>query len=185
MGAKRIVPDRSSPDEAEAIIADLIPDFGVRTSCLELLASEIDEANRFAPAGWGVTLGATRVRLNVGPIEVLIVVANRVHTIADNESLSPGDKAKFAQLEATVDGPAFYRSVPQSIAINIAADSEYATQAIALLRQAALRPIEVALKTATGHWKQSSWAHSHSPGVIEYASKAVGRDLPSPSYVEL
>lgn len=184
MAAEKIILDRSSSEKAAAIIETLLPNIRVRNSYLELLASEIERVSEIAPSAWGLTLRPAQVRLNAGPIEVLTLVSDCIHVIVHTEHLSFADRTKFEELGAAIDGPTFYTSVPGSVAINMDADSDKALETVALLRRPALSLIEIAVKTRRGYWRRSSWGHAHSPGVIDYAPKAVGRDLPSPGYVQ-
>ncbi|HVC44361.1 MAG TPA: hypothetical protein VND20_06045 [Candidatus Binataceae bacterium] len=170
--------DRNNEADARRVIESIIPDTAERRSVLSLLAELIERGNRASVRAWGLTLSSNGIRLNVGPIEVFTLRDSvGPHFIIDNGSLSAAERVSLESAGAEIYGPPVYRSVPQSVGVEIPIGG--VQQAAGMLLPAALNLVEAAAARRPG---QLSWWRAHSPGAIRYIGEFLGRDLPQPSY---
>lgn len=172
--------DRNRAADARAVIEAILPDESERRTVLSLLAELIERANRASVKAWGLTLKPYGMRLNVGPIEVFTLYNRdpvRSHFIIDNGSLGAAEREALESADAEIYGPPVYRSVPQSVGVEIPTGG--VQQAAGILLPPALEIVDAAAARRPG---RLSWWAAHSPGAVRYIGEFLGRDLPQPSY---
>jgi hypothetical protein len=167
--------DRNSQQAAARVIERLLPEGRSRIEILRFLGSSIERANALEPAAWGVTLTDQMLRLNVGRIETLTVTQDSVHLVLTRGSLPRGLES-MADVVLHPDTGSLHPSVPGSIACDIPASQFPAARAQVAESHRVL--LEHAARTAS----RTSWAASHSPGVLRYLAGVLGIALPVPAY---
>lgn len=181
--------DRHDPSVARELIEWLIADADVRRIYLTRLADTIQLAHRQCPTSWGVTLFDTRLRLNVGMIEVLVIydvqrIETRINYVLHDRT---GGDAVWPVLETcgvsvTMNGfdsqqaVGGYRSVPGSM--NCFFDVADLAVVDAAIGDYHVRLVEAATRTP----RHTMTARAHSPGVIAYLRAELGREIPDPAY---
>lgn len=161
----------SAPFErvASAILPDCDED--TRRTVLEQLLHSAQVAAEAAPAAWAVTLFDNGFRLNVGPVETLVLDGR---TIAINLAVSASDNAVRDLNVQTTE----YKSMPAPQAKYVA-DVEKFVQVRGLLQPLHDAFVRKAATTKNGEPRQgSSYASSHSPELMEYAANFVGSTVP-------
>lgn len=133
---------------------------------ITFLAGAVDYLGQHHADNWGITLFASRVRLNVGQVECLALHPFGLRILVETESAPPGTKP---------DGTRYVKApgcdmvtLPLSELqdrLGTFAESNRAAMSITAKSQAT-RAIR----------------NAHSPGLIDFLSNQVGRRLPNPSY---
>lgn len=167
--------DRAAEEVARNVFEYLFGEKRIINSCAQLLADSILLAHQMGDQCWSLTLFPDKVRLNVGPVEVLVLLHNEVFLMlegSDSDDLRNGELAPF--ISAT---EVFYPSVPvDQIFCRLPPEKlDYLYPVISERHQAF---IQLAAKRR----KKSSWGASFSPGVLAYINKLLGVKLPVPSY---
>lgn len=169
--------DRTSETYAREIIESFLPQTDVRQACLNLLADYIVQAHQFGANKWGVTLHSDHVRLNVGRIQVFVLRHNHIYLVMDADSLSEQDGA---ELKKYADIPKEeYITVPRTEDVSLPAQN--LPSILPLVQKSYGRLVEKATKTA----RRTPYFKSHSPGVIAYLQKYLGKHIPEPQYHEV
>lgn len=167
--------DRNSGPAAKEVCARLLPNRRSRGIVLGFLATAIREAHARTPAGWGVTLTEGMIRLNVGRIETLTIGPGVLHLTLLGESVpSAGDESP--DIFRSPAGQTVYRSVPGSVRWGIP------LARFAAIREALIEPHRVLIELAAATASRTSWADSHSPGVLRHLEGELGMSLPNPAY---
>jgi len=171
--------DRSNPTLAEAVAERLYPDPDIRTACLALLADSIDCAHAVNAASWGVTLFPDHIRLNVDGIETNVLLHDRLYVVVDTDVLPDTALSTLGAAEAEYGRPTdtSYSTFPTArkfwtAASNLSRLREEAWRAHAHLVEHAARTVRV----------KCHFHHTHSPGVVRYLRRELGRDVPEPAY---
>jgi 5-methylcytosine-specific restriction protein A len=167
--------DRMNPVNARSVAERLLPDPTIRIECLRSFAESVAFAHDVNPERWGVTLLQDAIRLNVGRIEVLTLVAGEFHLLLHRPSISTTTRTSNL---LTLDEPegGFYKSVPESVACNFGPEAITMILPMVrdshhnLIRDAAILPLNPASK------------HAHSPGVIQFLVEDTGITLVDPWY---
>ena len=139
------------------------------------MADSVELAHAEVPSEWGITLFSEMVRLNVGKIEVLAYVANMVHCIIDSQHV-PTALRHRQDVELIIKPDGVLRSVPVSAVCNFPA--ELAAELFPLLRSSHDSLIRAASKAPLN----PAARRAYSPGVTDFLSSTVGRQLQHPSY---
>lgn len=159
---------------AREMIERLLPDSYVRNSVLQFLVIAIQQANSIEPAGWGLTLKKSCVRLNVGKIETIAIYSNWIHLILIGPK--PRGLENIVGVELNPKARTQYASVPGSFPLGFPAGEFPSAQPLVVKAHRDL------IKRAALTAKSSTWAASHSPGVLRYLETETGTSLPDPSY---
>lgn len=169
--------DRTDKEVAREVFEFLLPDEKVRWHCLNFLADSIQIANQLAAHRWGVTLDSDSMRLNCGMIEVVTILPDWIHVVADAESL-PIFSPALVEVRKTRNGAikGFYPSVPGSIACDF--DAKKSILVLPQIADSHNRLLQKASRTPFAPNRKKA----HSPGVIEYLEDCLDQVLPQPEY---
>ncbi len=180
--AENISPvDRQDVDTARKLIEKWVPNEAHRIAILKAFADAITAANDINPNSWGVTLKQTRLRLNVGPLEAL-VIRKRPHrdgyfyVLLEYNALTDTDLLYFETV-GCIRGDQVYKSQPGTLGLFIPHDR--VNEVIERIKETAFLPrVRAAAKARI----VAIAAKSHSSNVIEYIEEALARRLPEPGY---
>jgi hypothetical protein len=167
---------RQSAEFARAVIEGLIPEDEDRARWLGLLADAIVAAHAVHPASWAVTLFDHGLRLNVFMIETVVFGPRDAMVVLDSSHVSDEeiDEIRLTEGRQAIDA---YTTVPGTVQRRLA--YEIADETVTSLRPALLSLVE---RAASRVRTRTRWAATHSPGVVEYAAQATGRQLPEPAF---
>lgn len=163
-----------TPDALERVALSILPgcDESLRRTVLEQLLHSAEVAAAVAPAAWAVTLFDNGFRLNVGPVEALVLDGR---TVLVNLAVSSGADA----VNGLSVQPTEYKSMPEP-------QSRYVGDVEAFVRDRdRLQPfheafVKRAATTKDGKPRQgSSYASSHASELMEYAARVVGAAVPA------
>ncbi len=166
--------------QLKAVLVQL-EQYHAREDCLDLLADSIIHAHQQGESVWDVSLrdSPPGIRLNVGKIEVLALGrygADILYLVLDKESLP---EQTFVELSQKFEWGGRYKSVPSAIGAKIPLLEMYEILSPEM-KEAHLRAIEKAAQTA----HRTPYYYAHSPKVIAYLRKHLGREIPSPAYLD-
>lgn len=169
---------RADKEFAREVIEYCLPDEDIRKRCCEFLANSIYLANQLVPTRWGITLYSDVVLMNCGMIEVLQILPDQVHVIADNDTL-PELSPNQVDIRKTPDGSTkgFYPSVSGSVACDFVAEKSH--EILLLIEESHKQLIQKASRTSFAPNRKNA----HSPGVIEWLNEYLGLSLPQPAYL--
>jgi len=167
---------RRDPNCAEAVFKRIFPNPEVRQDCMRAIADSVETAHRCNPQAWEITLFPNKVHLNVGPIAVVYYsVGCEVYCTVDQHSI-PNALRRRGDVRLEIRPGGVLPSVPGSAECVFSIES--AGEVFPLIRAAHNRLIQA----AAARCGSSTCFKSYSPGVIEYLSSKVGRQLPHPAY---
>jgi hypothetical protein len=161
--------DRNNPIEARRVMERLLPNAEVRHLMLELLAQCVDRSE-VKPQAWGITLGSSWIKLNVGFNYLAVEIRNKRVDI----SLTPGpDVSALSQLPK-FDTP-FIKDV-ERVSIPENDISEW----LPLLENNIFEFVDKVI----GRYPLllSRTRQAHSPGVLRYLEEELEMTLPDPIY---
>jgi hypothetical protein len=167
--------NRSSEEYAQSVFEEMYKDETLRTSCAKLLANSIEIANQAGPSSWSLTLYPDRIRLNTGPVEVLVLSSHEIFLIIIDSEEGHYDDRRYDNLVTSPD--IYYRSVPVNHRLCYLLPEEI-TELYPLIADDHHKFIQI----AAGRRKKTAWKYSFSPGVIRYLNNLIGISLPMPSY---
>lgn len=173
--------DRQDINTARALIEKWVPDAESREVVLEAFADGITAAHEINQNSWGVTLKQTRVRLNVGSLEA-VVIRKRPHwdgyiyVLLDSTALTDADLLAF-DATGCLRGDQIYKKQPGATGFFI--PHEVVGDIISRVKETAFLP---RVRAAAKARLISTIAKSHSSNVIEYIEEELGRRLPEPGY---
>lgn len=166
--------DRSSEAYAQNVFETLYEENDTLKACAKLLADSILLAHQIGDACWSLTLFRNKVRLNVGPVEVLVCVFEKVFLVLDGSQ----NLTIHREISRCINGPKlFYPSVPGN---QYTCDLQ--AKAIDDLYPIIRDDHQEFIQNAAKRRKKSPWQSSFSPGVILYLNKLLGISLPMPAY---
>lgn len=166
--------DRHSAEQAEGIMSALCPSKSEQRVVLGQLLRSINVAEQYAPNSWAVTLFGNGFRLNVGPVEVYTFFGSEVRLFL----------LGTAPIEAQQHGELFptdFYSVPQPQSFFTASVSNFDSVAIALQSIHGEFVHAAAVTSKGAPRKASSFARSHSPGLLSYAKHVVSENSSVPT----
>lgn len=166
--------ERLDPTGAEATVHALYPNEALRSRCLAFFAEALTQAHALGEAKWSVTLRKRQVSLNVGKLLAVGLSKGRVYLGLPPTRLSE-DLATLLEAHGVWDKE--FSTFPSTRLIELSAESfiEFLDQ----LRAPFADFLRIAAETA----RQPPVYRSHSPGVLAYLQKALGRELPAPVYI--
>lgn len=167
--------NRASAEYARSIFESLYNDKAVRTACARLLADSILTAHQISPSCWTVTLFQDAIRLNAGPVEVLVLRSDNIFLVISDSGDSRFDNGEYQNFINPSE--VHYTSVPINqrlcnVPLTIIGNfyPQIAENHHDFIRIAARRrPI-------------TSWKSSFSLGVILYLNNLLQESLPIPAY---
>lgn len=81
--------ERRESKLARDVLERLLQDVSSRNLCLRFLYDSIHLAHQLSSDSWGITLQKDLVRLNVGQIEVMTILQDRIHVVLDRYAIPP------------------------------------------------------------------------------------------------
>jgi hypothetical protein len=169
--------DRSSPEDCETALAIAIPDTATRLSALRVLSAGIFAVHLQSPAGWGVTLFRTGLRLNVGSAEAFTISPALVRALV----LQSGAVSGVPDDVSSLLSPCPYRSTPFGTELFAVPSASFAAFE-GWLRSPFVAFVTAASLSKAGRPRRTSFHTTHSPGVVAYASRVLGEALPRPEH---
>lgn len=164
--------ERKEARSARGVFERLLSDDQIRTLCLRFLYDTICLAHQLAPGSWGITLQKNLVRLNVGHIEVMTIMQDRIHVVLDRNAI-PLELQTIQGLQMDSKTP-LYKRVACSSGCDFPAKQTSAT--LPLIRASHHQLIKEAVETP----RHNMTAGAHSPGVLRYLEEMLDLDLPDP-----
>src|SRR5687767_11589960 len=83
--------NRASKAFAQTVFEQLYENQNLRVACAQILSDCIFIAHQISPSCWSLTLFSDRVRLNVGPVEVVVLTSEEVFLV-----ISDAENHRFA-----------------------------------------------------------------------------------------
>lgn len=167
---------RASEDAVQAVFEYVFENEVIIKAGAEILADAIMLAHQLGDQCWSLTLHGDGIRLNVGPVEVLVLRYNEVYFILDGVVGSEIETGEINQYLTTSE--IFYPSVPiDQIRCFLPADK--LSKLYPTIAEAHLSFIASAAKRR----KQSAWRASFSMGVILFLNRLLNISLPTPAYI--
>jgi hypothetical protein len=168
--------DRASARDAQFVIEGLIPAAAARLRWLHLLGSAMHAADRVHRGSWAVTLFDDGLRLNVGTIETVVFRQYGAMLVLDSGHFSEEElhEIRMKRSLGSVDN---YSSVRGTVNVTVkyGLDGEPFREA----RDALLSLVDrVASRVRT----RTTYARTHSSGVVEYVRRATSQPLTQPDY---
>uniref|UniRef100_A0A7C4KHU6 HNH endonuclease n=1 Tax=Anaerolinea thermolimosa TaxID=229919 RepID=A0A7C4KHU6_9CHLR len=169
--------NRGSAEYAKSAFEGWYASRSILTACARLLADCINAAHQISASCWTVTLFQEGVRLNVGPLEVLVLQQDSVYLIISDSDDGRFNNSKFH--DSITPSGVYYPSVPiyqRRCNVSPAEIKEFyplvAENHQDLIQRAARRR------------KETSWKSNFSPGVILYLNNLLEVPVPWPAYAE-
>jgi hypothetical protein len=167
--------NRRSETFAKRIFEQFYENKTIRIACAKLLADSILLAHQVNSSCWSLTLFTNKIRLNVGPVEVLVLYPDEVYLIL----YDPQD-GYF--VEGKVDSyigasSIYYPSVPVNQFL-CRLPPEKISELYPLIADSHQKFVRIAAERR----KKTSWSASFSPGIIRYLNAFLKMNLPMPSY---
>ena len=167
--------NRASKEYAKNVFEDLYSDKDTRMTCARLLADSIFVANHISSSCWSVTLFPNKIRLNVGPVEVLVLNSDYIFLVVADSKNKHFNEKKYRDF--VTESQIHYRSVQINQRLCYI-PPETIAEFYPLIHENHRSLTEIAAKTR----ETSTWKSSFSPAVIYYLNKLLNVDLPMPSY---
>ncbi len=168
--------NRSSEEYARKVFEDLYSNEIVRIACARLLADSILIAHYISSSCWTLTLFPDKIRLSVGPVEVLVLRSDNIFlVIADLEDDHLNNSEYYNYIKPS---EVHYISVPinQRLCDVPPAIMEKFYPPIAENHR---KFIQIAARRR----KVTTWKSSFSTGVILYLRGLLKASLPMPAYI--
>lgn len=170
-----VMESRASEKYAANIFETLYSKRDIRMACSRLMANCILTAHHVSSSCWTVTLFSNRIRLNVGPVEVLVLDSDHIFLLiaaSDNKYL---DKKKYRDFvsESGLHYPGV--KIDQRVC---SVPPELIEDFYPLIHEDHNELIQLAARTR----RKTTWGRSFSPGVIRYLNATLNLSLPMPGY---
>lgn len=167
--------NRASAEYVRSVFESLYNNKTVRTACARLLADSILTAHQISASCWTVTLFQDAIRLNVGPVEVLVLSSDNIFLV-----ISDSDDGHFNDREYhnfIRPSEVHYTSVPINQRLcNVPPE---------IIEQFYLQVAENHrdfIQKAARRRNRTSWESSFSSGIILYLNNLLKLSLPMPEY---
>lgn len=166
---------RASAEYAKSVFESLYDDMTVRTVCARLLADSVLTAHQTSVSCWTVTLFPDKIRLNVGPVEVLVLSPDNIFLV-----ISDSDDGRFDNIEYhnfMAPSEVHYTSVPVNQRL-----CNIPPEAIETFYPQVAENHRHFIQTAARRRDKTLWESSFSLGVILYLDNFLNISLPTPAY---
>jgi hypothetical protein len=164
--------DRHDPNEAAAILEEILSNAGAVRFVANLLARSIRAAHAEAPSSWEVSLFRSKVRLNVGQVEVATIRDAKLELLVRGPLL-----VEDHRIELDLSDEPYYSSVPISSGKAIVP-----VEVMDRPHTALLAAHQDYVREAARRKRGSPFRGAHSPGVVSFIEALLGVDLPRPAY---
>jgi len=165
--------DRYDRRSAERLFLALWPNAGVRQAVASTLKESVRCAHVAGDSCWTLNMFGDYLRLNVGPVEVLVLTASCTRFVCAIPLSVP------VGFPHEIDDSRPYRSVPVGNA-SISVDAENLPGLPSEIREAHNAFLRAA--AARQRVPSGSWREAFSPSVLEYIERVLGASLPRPAY---
>jgi hypothetical protein len=161
--------NRHDPSLAESVISSLCQNATERHHLLAQLLSSCSIAERISPLSRAVTLfqDSSGFRLNVGQVEVFTFKSGWVRLLLHG-AVPPLPTGEVI--------PTFYASAPQPQSA-LQCSTKVFAEVSALVQEAHSAFVRAAAVTSSGKPRSTSFARSHSPGLLVYAQQFAGEQV--------
>lgn len=166
--------DRYDRRSAARLFRWLWPDPDTARACAANFATSIRAAHQAGEGSWTVTMHAHALRLNVGQVETLTLLAE------DSRFLfrKPVDLGSDQRFEVIIEDDPVYPAVPVASGVCLVPSGEM------VAFPTGLRASHNAYIQAAAPYKRvSPFRNSFSPAVLEHIEDLLGEPLPRPSYL--
>lgn len=167
--------NRASAEYAKMVFEGLYSDKDVLITCARLLADSIFTAHHISSSCWTLTIFPDKIRLNVGPVEVLVLSSSEVFLVIADFEKKYFDENKYRDF--VTESEIHYSSV-QIKQRRCYVPPEAIGDFYPLIHENHDKFIQVAAKNRTS----TTWKSSFSSGVIHYLNNLLGITLPMPTY---
>ena len=168
--------ERASEETARLVFEYIFKNDKIIKTSAQILADSIRLAHQMGDQCWSLTLYPSGVRLNVGPVEVLVLREGEIYLILDGSlgsELVTGEIGKYITASEI-----FYPSVPiEQIRCYLPAEK------FADLYPMIAEAHQAFIAEAAKRRKISTWRSSFSLGVILYLNRLLNTSLPVPTYI--
>ena len=164
----------TAQQDCEDFIENLFDSYEEQVHCLDVLTEAILHAHAISPAGWSIRKFATGLRLNVGPVEVMVITSNHVFVLLDDVHYIP---TEFSECVTS----AKYPSVKGDKLCFDGSPSQLRKMGD-FIRPLLRRFVGRASVKADGSARKTNYAGGFSPDVIDYISRTLDANVPYPSY---
>ena len=154
--------DRNSSDLAKQIISEQCSSVQEQRLVLQQLLESINLATQYATDSCSVTLFGNGFRLNIGAVEAYTFFGNEIRLFL------LGEIAVEAHQYGVV-APTDFHSIPKNQSLFVCSTFDFKHVAD-YLRAAHHKYVHAAAHTTNGKPRKTSFAQSHSPGLISYAN---------------
>lgn len=169
------VEERASSETARLVFEYIFENENVIKLSAQLLADCIRLANQAGSQCWSLTLHPDGIRLNVGPVEVLVLRYDEIFIVLDGTNHADLANSEISQFITASE--IFYPSVPvQQILCYLPAEK------LSDLYPLIVEPHQTFISLAAKRRKKSAWHASFSPGVILFLNQLLNISLPTPDY---
>jgi 5-methylcytosine-specific restriction protein A len=168
--------NRASEEYAGKIFEKFYNNINIRKNCAQILADSILLANSISTSCWSLTLFPNKIRLNVGPVEVLVLKFETIFIIITEPKY---DRLKNIKYESYIE-PAkiHYKSIKTEHCL-----CNIPQEIIAQFYPEISKNHQEFINLAAEHKKNTTWKSSFSIGLIHYLNKLLNISLPTPAYI--
>lgn len=153
--------DRTSPEAAASVLNKLLPNQRLQ----RLILQELEKSISALPPEkegiqWAMTLSANYVRLNIGRIEAFAIYKNQVRVLISDSEVNQGLREKIRKFDR-----GWYKAISGAVSVNML------HQQFLVLAEDLRRPHTTFIKLALDERRKTSYARSHSPGLIQFINE--------------
>ncbi|BFU90670.1 MAG: hypothetical protein NTAFB01_18570 [Nitrospira sp.] len=160
---KHVRIDRKSPEVAELVLNQLLPNQSLQRLILEELAKSISVLPiEKEGIQWAVTLSANYVRLNIGRIEAFMFDKDKVRVLVSDSEVNQGLREKIRKFDR-----GRYKAIPSAVSVNMSYQ-QFSRNAKDLKG-----PHTTFINQALAEGRDTNHASSHSPGLIQFIKKYI------------
>lgn len=167
--------NRASAEYAKNVFESLYGKKDIRVACARLLADSLSMAHRVSSSCWSVTLFSDKIRLNVGPVEVLVLSSDYVFLLISDLGNKYLDERKYRDF--VTESEIHYSSIPIDQR-RCYIPPEMIEEFYPLIHENHSALIQLAAKKRP----KTTWKNSFSSGVILYMNTLLKLSLPMPAY---
>lgn len=159
---------------SQHVIEEWYPNSTLRNYCGEILRQSIEVAHEISPNSWSITLLSDKIRLNVGPLEVVVLQEGRVFLVTTgiDWKIIPISHSPFIsplKNHYTSIKVAHHRcDIPP----------QYIEDVYSRIRTSHHELIRIAASAR----RNTTWKRSFSPGVVEYLEGLLQTTISKPAY---
>ncbi len=165
---------RNSKIHSKEIFESLYENVETRNYCLNILAESIIDANEVNPSSWSISLFDKKIRLNVGPVEVLVFSPQKIFIITSDLS----EDINIENYKDVITPADIYYPSVQVLQHQCNLTQENIIELYPIFEDAH----KYFIRLAATKRKRTPWYKSFSSGVINYLNDATKNNVPFPAY---